>query len=58
MQKPQVVAGPATGGNTSAIAPADAIRKLLTANNITHSGGQVSVEFAKDSVVRVICVRK
>ena len=58
VQKPQVVAGPATGGNTSAIAPADAIRKLLTANNITHSGGQASVEFAKDSVVRVICVRK
>jgi hypothetical protein len=56
VQRPQVVAGPASGG-TSAIASAGAIRKLLTAHGIDHSGGQAGVEFAKDSVVRVICVR-
>jgi hypothetical protein len=58
VQKPQVVAGPASGGSTSALASSDAVRKLLTANNIPHSGGQAGVEFARDSVVRVICVRK
>jgi hypothetical protein len=57
VQRPQVVAGPGTGG-TSAIAPVDAIRKLLAAHGISPSGGQAGVEFAKDSVVRVICVRK
>lgn len=58
VQKPQVVAGPASGGSTSAIAPSDAVRKLLTANGVAHNGGQAGVEFARDSVVRVICVRK
>jgi hypothetical protein len=57
VQKPQFVAGPATGA-TSSIASSDSIRKLLAAQNIAHSGGQAGVDFAKDSVVRVVCVRK
>lgn len=57
VQKPQIVAGPATGV-TAAIAPSDSIRKLMAAQNVAASGGQASVAFAMDSVVRVVCVRK
>ncbi len=58
VQKPRVVAGPATGGMSSAIAPMDAVRKLLAAQKVAASPGRASIEFAKDSVVRVICVRR
>jgi hypothetical protein len=58
VQKPQVVAGPATSGMSSTIAPMDAVRKLLAAQKVSASTGRASIEFAKDSVVRVICVRK
>ena len=58
IQKPQVVAGPATSGMSSTIAPMETVRKLLTAQKVLASTGRASIDFAKDSVVRVICVRK
>jgi len=58
VQKPQVVAGPPTGGVSSSIVPADTIRKFLSAQKVASKTGRASIEFAKDSVVRVICVRK
>ena len=58
IQKPQVVAGPATSGMSSTIAPMETVRKLLTAQKVSASTGRASIDFAKDSVVRVICVRK
>lgn len=42
----------------AALAPADAIRKLLATQKITASGAAAGTEAAKGSVVRVICVRK
>jgi peptidoglycan hydrolase-like protein with peptidoglycan-binding domain len=58
VQRPQVVAGPPTNGGASAIASAGAVRKLLLVQKLTPASGKESVEFAKDSVVRLICVRK
>ena len=58
VQKPQVVAGPPTGGVSSSIVPADTIRKFLSGQKVSSKTGRASIEFAKDSVVRVICVRK
>ena len=57
-QKPQVVAGPPTAAGQAAIAPADAIHRLLAAQNIAPATGHASADAAKTSVVRVICVRK
>jgi len=56
--RPQVVAGPATPGGGAALAPPEAIRRLLAARSVAPLVGKAGVEFAKDSVVRVICVRK
>jgi peptidoglycan hydrolase-like protein with peptidoglycan-binding domain len=59
VQKPAMLAALGAGSGASlGIAPADAIRRFLAAHGIAASGGRASVEFAKDSAVRVICVRK
>lgn len=57
VQKPQVVAGP-SNGLSAVVVPSDAIRKMLAAQNVNASAGVAGVDFAKDSVVRVICVRR
>jgi peptidoglycan hydrolase-like protein with peptidoglycan-binding domain len=57
LQRPQVVAGPPTAP-TAMLVRTDAIRKLIATHGISPSPGRASVDFAKDSVVRVICVRK
>lgn len=57
VQRLQVVAGPASGA-ASSIASVEALRKLLAAQNATPANGAATAENAKDSVVRVICVRK
>ena len=54
--KPVVVAGPTNGASTqAALVPAEAVRDFLKANAVTTAGTSAD---AKDSVVRVICVRK
>jgi hypothetical protein len=58
VRRPQVVAGPASGGAATVLAPVDAIRRLLGASGAATTSGRASVDFAKDSVIRVICVRK
>jgi hypothetical protein len=57
--KPVVVAGatPAVAQSTT-LATAEAIRKLLAEQNIAANGAAAGSEAAKGSVVRVICVRK
>jgi hypothetical protein len=57
-QKSQVVAGPPTGAATFSLVPAKALRDLLTSQKVAYTFGHVSVDFAKDSVLRLICVRK
>jgi len=54
---PQLVAGPSTGAASFLAAP-EAIRKLLTARQIAFSAGRAGADSAKDSVLRLICVRK
>ena len=58
VQKPVVVAGPTPSAASSAIAPAETIRKILSAQKIATGSGKTTTDAAKDSVVRVICVRK
>ena len=55
-----VVAGTAPAPSaTAALAPIEAIRNFLDANNVAPAAGAVTgAEAAKGSVVRVICVRK
>jgi hypothetical protein len=43
---------------TSAVVPVDAVKKLLTSSDVSFTSGRASADAAKDSVVRVICVRK
>lgn len=57
-QKPQVIAGLPAAGAPVTMTSADAVRRLLAAQNIAPAAGRASVDFAKDSVVRVICVRQ
>jgi hypothetical protein len=45
-------------GLTTAIASADAVRALMRAKSVAPNAGRVDVELAKDSVVRIICVRQ
>jgi peptidoglycan hydrolase-like protein with peptidoglycan-binding domain len=45
-------------GLTTAIASADAVRALMRAKSAAPNAGRADVELAKDSVVRVICVRQ
>jgi hypothetical protein len=56
-QNVATVAGPEAAPRT-VIVPADAVRALLRAQNVTAAEGRAGVELAKESVVRVICVRK
>ena len=42
----------------SAVVPVDAVKKLLTSSEVAFTSGRASADTAKDSVVRVICVRK
>jgi hypothetical protein len=42
----------------AAIASSEAVRALLRAQSVTPAEGRAGVELAKESVVRVICVRK
>ena len=58
VQKAQVIAGPATAARSVTLVGSDALRNLLTANNIVSVSGQAQIEAARQSVVRVICVRK
>ena len=58
VQKPVVVAGPAPTAAVSAIISTETIRKFLGAQKISATDGKTSLDAAKDSVVRVICVRK
>ena len=58
VQKTVVVAGPTPSAASSAIAPAETIRKFLITQKISAATGKASADAAKDSVVRVICVRK
>jgi hypothetical protein len=54
-----LVAGPAPApGASASLTPAAAIRNLLVTQNVAPASGATSVEAAKASVVRVICVRK
>ena len=55
-----VVAGTAPAPSaTAALAPVEAIRNFLDANNVAPAAGSVAgADAAKASVVRVICVRK
>jgi hypothetical protein len=54
------VVAPATarGGTGAALAPVDAVRAFLKAQNVETGGDAAASESAKTSVVRVICVRK
>ncbi len=56
LKPPAVVAGPPPVASQAALIPADAIRKLLAANNVAPA--TAAPGDAKASVVRVICVRK
>jgi hypothetical protein len=58
VQKPIVVAGPTPTGASSSVATTDTIRKFLAAHNVSPASGTANVDAAKQSVVRVICVRK
>ncbi|HWM46311.1 MAG TPA: peptidoglycan-binding domain-containing protein [Xanthobacteraceae bacterium] len=58
VQKAQVVAGPATAARSVTLVGSDAVRNLLTANNVVSISGQAQIDAARQSVVRVICVRK
>jgi peptidoglycan hydrolase-like protein with peptidoglycan-binding domain len=58
VQRSQVVAGPASVALASAIVPVEAIRTLLAAEKVSFVSGRASADAAKDSVVRIICVRK
>jgi peptidoglycan hydrolase-like protein with peptidoglycan-binding domain len=42
----------------SAVVPVEAVRKLLMSSDVAFTSGHASADAAKDSVVRVICVRK
>ena len=44
--------------SASALAPVDAIRKLLADQGVSFASGKIAADAARDSVVRVICVRK
>jgi hypothetical protein len=56
--KAAVVAGPSSAARAE-IAPADDIRTFLEGRNVTPAnGGATDLNAAKDSVLRVICVRK
>ena len=55
--KPPVVVGPSVG-TSATLMPVDAVRRFLDAQNVAPASGAASVEAAKASVVRVICVRK
>jgi peptidoglycan hydrolase-like protein with peptidoglycan-binding domain len=56
--KTTVVAGPAQGVPKATIVPAETIRSFIEANFVAPTSGQIGVDSAKASVVRVICVRK
>jgi hypothetical protein len=43
---------------SSAVVLVDAVKKLLIASEVAFTSGRASVDAAKDSVVRIICVRK
>jgi len=58
VQKPVVVAGPTPTAASASIATTDAIRKFLAAHDVAAASGKTSADAAKQSVVRVICVRK
>jgi len=58
VQKAPVVAGPATAARSVTLVDSDAVRNLLTANNVVSISGQAQIDAARQSVVRVICVRK
>jgi len=47
-----------TAATQAVIVPADAVRMFLDAHNIAPASGGASLDGAKASVVRVICVRK
>ena len=50
---------PRAGASTAALAPVEAVRALLDAQNVAPASAAVTgTEAAKASVVRVICVRK
>jgi hypothetical protein len=54
-----VVAGPSNAVAQAQLVPLDDIRKILSERNITPAAGAGStIDAAKASVVRVICVRK
>jgi hypothetical protein len=55
--KPAIVAGPPAAAQ-AALVSAAAIRKFLADQNIEPATGRVTIDQAKTSVVRVICVRK
>jgi hypothetical protein len=42
----------------SAVVPVDVVRKLLTSSDVAFTSGHASADSARESVVRVICVRK
>lgn len=56
--KAPVVAGPPSGASRATIVPADAMRAFLYAQSVAPHSGSGSLDTAKASVVRVICVRK
>ena len=43
---------------STVVVPVEAIRAFLAAQQVAASDGTTSLDAAKDSVVRVICVRK
>lgn len=53
-----VVAGPAPAAPKATIVAAETIRSFIEANYVAPASGQIGVDSAKASVVRVICVRK
>jgi hypothetical protein len=49
---------PSPAPASSAVVLVDAVKKLLIASEVAFTSGRASVDAAKDSVVRIICVRK
>jgi peptidoglycan hydrolase-like protein with peptidoglycan-binding domain len=56
--KPTVVAGSAPAALRATLISAETIRSFMEANYVAPASGQIGIEKAKASVVRVICVRK
>ena len=49
---------PSPTSASSPVVPVDAVKKLLTSSEVSFTSGHASADAAKESVVRVICVRK